>query len=30
MTTVAAILDQRCFLQPGCDDIDNFQSVTGF
>ena len=30
MTTVAVLPDQRCFLQAGCADIDNFQFVTGF
>ncbi len=30
MTTIAVLPDQRCFLQPGCADIDNFQFVTGF
>ena len=30
MTTIAVLPDQRCFLQPVCADIDNFQFVTGF
>ena len=30
MTTVAALPDQRCFLQPGYAGTDNFQFVTGF